>query len=42
MRKIFTLSVVVIFAVSLLSSCRAPHKCEAYSKVATKVSNRNS
>ncbi|MFI5149078.1 MAG: hypothetical protein ACHQRM_05045 [Bacteroidia bacterium] len=42
MKKFFALSVVVILALSFFSACRAPHKCEAYSKVENKASRANS
>jgi hypothetical protein len=37
MKKFFALSVVVILALSFFSACRAPHKCEAYSKAGVKA-----
>jgi hypothetical protein len=42
MRKISALALVVFLTVAFLSSCRAPHKCEAYSQAKVKAPKGNS
>jgi hypothetical protein len=42
MKKVSTIAIVLFLAVGFLSSCKAPHKCEAYSKVDVKIQHVNS
>jgi hypothetical protein len=42
MKKFSALALLIVFATAFLTSCKAPHKCEAYSKIETKSTRANS